>query len=116
MPWVNLDDDYAENPDNWVLSDAAFRLHTAGICYGNKHLTDGEIPKTKVHALVPRFRASALAELLVKHWVEKDDVYIIRNFLKWNRSKVQVESERERLHQVRSEAGKKGAQARWQSR
>lgn len=109
MPWVNLDDDYAENPDNWELSDAAFRLHTAGICYGNKHLTDGEIPKTKVPTLVPRFRQTALNELLAEHWIEKDRNYVIRNFLKWNRSKVQVESERER----KSQAGKKGAESRW---
>lgn len=109
MPWANLDDQYAEHPDNWGLSDAAFRLHTAAICYANMHLTDGEIPKTKVRTLVPKFRASALAELTEDHWIDKDGVYEIRNFLKWNRSKVQVEAERQR----KSNAGKKGAESRW---
>lgn len=116
MPWVNLDDDYAENPDNWTLTDAAFRLHTAGICYANSHLTDGHIPKTKPRTLVPRFRPAALEELLQDHWHEQGDAYVIRNYLKWNRSKAEIESERERLRSVRSEAGKKGAAARWQTR
>lgn len=110
MPWANLDDQFAEHPDNWDLSDAAFRLHTAAICYANAHLTDGDISKSKVRTLVPRFRASALGELIaVGHWIDKGDVYEIRNFLKWNRSKVQVAAERQR----KSNAGKKGADKRW---
>lgn len=109
MPWANLDDQYAEHPNNWDLSDAAFRLHTAAICYANKHLTDGEIPATKVRTLVPRFRAAALRELLADHWIDKGDAYAIRDFLDWNRSKAQVQAERER----KSRAGKKGAEKRW---
>lgn len=109
MPWANLDDQYAEHPDNWDLSDAAFRLHTAAICYANKHLTDGDIPKSKVRTLMPRFRAAALEELLRDHWIDKGDTYHIRNFLKWNRSKAQVLAERER----KSVGGKKGAENRW---
>lgn len=109
MPWANLDDQYAEHPNNWDLSDLAFRLHTAAICYANKHLTDGAIPASKVRTLVPRFRASALAELLDGHWIDKGDTYEIRDFLDWNRSRAQVDAERER----KSQAGKKGADKRW---
>lgn len=111
MPWANLDDQYAEHPNNWVLSDAAFRLQTAAICYANKHTTDGEIPTSKARTLVPKFRPAALAELLDRgHWIDKGDVYEIRDFLDWNRSKTQIDAERER----KSRAGKKGAQKRWQ--
>jgi hypothetical protein len=110
MPWANLDDQYAEHPNNWDLSDAAFRLHTAAICYANRHTTDGEIPVSKVRTLVPKFRGTALAELLRGHWVDKGDRYEIRDFLDWNRSRAQIESERER----KSRAGRKGAQKRWQ--
>lgn len=110
MPWANLDDQYAEHPNNWDLSDLAFRLQTAAICYSNKHLTDGELVVSKVRTLVPKFRTSALTELLDKgHWIDKGAYYEIRDFLDWNRSKAQVEAERER----KSKAGKKGAQKRW---
>lgn len=110
MAWANLDDQYAEHPNNWDLSDAAFRLQTAAICYANKHLTDGEIPASKVRALVPKFRRSAVLELLAcGHWIDNGTTYEIRDFLDWNRSKAQVEAERSR----KSKAGKKGAEKRW---
>lgn len=109
MPWANLDDQYAEHPNNWGLSDAAFRLHTAAICYANRHLTDGRIAANKVRSLVPKFRKVALDELLADHWIDKGDEYEIRDFLDWNRSRAQVETERER----KRSAGRKGAQNRW---
>ena len=111
MPWANMDDEFAEHPKNWELSDAAFRLHVSAILYANRHLTDGDIPASKVRTLCPRYRAAALAELLTNdHWVDKGEFYTIRDFLDWNRSRAQVEAERER----KSKAGKKGAQKRWE--
>lgn len=116
MPFANLDDQYAEHPNNWDLSDAAFRLQTAAICYANRHLTDGRIPASKVRTLVPKFQRRALDELLVAHWLDLGDAYEVRDFLDWNRSKEEVEGHRDHLSKVRSEAGKKGARARWQSK
>lgn len=111
MPWANLDDQFAEHPNNWTLSDAAFRLHTAAICFSNRYLTDGEIPKSKVRSLVPTFRKAAVAELIDKgQWLDKGDAYEVRDFLDWNRSRAQVQVLRER----KSRAGKKGAESRWQ--
>lgn len=110
MPFANFDDNYAEHPKNWALSDAAFRLQTAAICYANRHLTDGEVAASKVPTLVPRFKKAAVVELLACGlWIDKGDVYAVRDFLDWNRSRAQVEAERER----KSRAGRKGAQSRW---
>lgn len=110
MPFANLDDQYADHPNNWVLSDAAFRLQTAAICYGNRYLTDGEIPKSKVQTLVPKFKRSAVDELVDQgHWLDKGDMYEVKDFLQWNRSRVEVKAAQER----KSRAGKKGAQSRW---
>lgn len=110
MPWANLDDQYAEHPNNWDLSDAGFRLHTAAICYANRHTTDGEIPASKVRTLVPKYRAAAVTELLTRgHWIDKGESYEIRDFLDWNRSRAQIAAERER----KSKAGTKGARKRW---
>jgi hypothetical protein len=110
VPWANLDDQYAEHPNNWILSDAAFRLHTAAICYANKHKTDGRVVVSKVPTLVPKFKRAALVELLDRgHWIDKGEEYEIRDFLDWNRSRAQIEAESER----KSQAGRKGARKRW---
>lgn len=118
MPWVNKDDQFPEHPKVWGLSDAAYRLHDSGICYCNRHLTDGLISADKVPSLVPRFRKATLIELVEKGiWIALlgGETYEIHDFLDWNRSRDQVLADRERLRAVRSEAGKKGARARWQN-
>lgn len=119
MAWVQLDDEFPEHPKVWALSDAAFRLHTAGIAFCNRQLTDGFIRGDKVPALVPRFRKSTLAELVDRAlWLPIMDghIYEIRDYLQWNKSKELITEERDRLKAVRSAAGKKGAQKRWQNR
>ena len=110
MPWANFDDQFASHPKIVPLSDAAFRLHVSGICYCAKHLTDGLIGAEAVPTLRPRFRPTMLAELVDRGlWLQHGDVYEIRDYLDWNRSKEQVESERNRKRQ----GGRKGAEARW---
>jgi hypothetical protein len=114
MPFVNLDDQMPDNPKIIVLSDAAFRLQVSGLAYCNRHLTDGFLPVAAVPQLVPRFKKAALTELMHgRIWIPADGGYRIHDYLDWNRSKEQVTEDRERLRKVRSEAGKKGAQARW---
>lgn len=111
MAWVNKDDQFPEHPKVWALSDAAYRLHDAGIHYCNRHLTDGRIPAVKVRSLVPRFRQSALNELTDRAmWLPTaNGNWEIRNYLDWNKSKAEVEAARE----ARSKGGKKGMQKRW---
>ena len=62
MTWVVLDDKMPEHPKNVGLSDGAFRLHVSGICYCNRHLTDGIISADMVAQLMPRYRKSFLDE------------------------------------------------------
>lgn len=119
MPWVNKDDQMPEHPKVWALSDAAYRLHDSGICYCNRQLTDGLISADKVPTLVPRYKKQTLAELVERGiWTSLMDgsAYVIHDFLDWNRSREQVLEDKARLRAVRSAAGKKGAQARWQNR
>jgi hypothetical protein len=118
MPWVNLDENFPEHPKNDSLTDGAFRLHVAGICYCNRQLTDGLIAADKVARLVPRFRQKALDELIDRGlWIRLDTIqcYEIHDFLQWNRSRGEIKEHQERINRVRSEAGKKGAAARWQT-
>jgi hypothetical protein len=114
MAWANFDDQFPKHPKVIGLSDAAFRLHTSGICYCNQYLTDGVIAAEAIHLLVPRYRKRSLDELLDRQlWVPRADDYEIHDYLDWNRSRSEVAAEKERLHKMRSEAGKKGADARW---
>lgn len=117
MPFLNLDDNFAEHPKVDGLSDGAFRLHVSALCYASRHLTDGRIESDKVPRLVPRFRRKMLTELLDRRlWAEHPGGgYAIHDFLDWNRSRAEIQEQRDRLHKVRSAAGRKGAAARWQT-
>jgi hypothetical protein len=108
---VNLDDAFTDHPKVAGLSDRAFRLHVSGICYSNRHLTDGLVPASVVPRLVGGSHGKALVELIDRGmWRHVlDGAYEIHDYLDWNRSREQVLAERER----RSKAGRKGAEARW---
>lgn len=113
MAWVNLDDNYPDHPKVDALSDGAFRLHTAAICWCNRHLTDGFVEVARVPRLVPRYKAAYLEELMHGGlWEPADGGYRLHDFLDWNRSREEVE----RRRQKRSEAGKKGMESRWGKR
>jgi hypothetical protein len=117
MTWANFDDQFPKHPKVVGLTDAAFRLHTSGICYCAQFRTDGVISAEVVPLLVPRFRSRSVDELLDRRlWVPRDVDYEIHDYLQWNRSRAQIDEERTRIQKVRSEAGRKGAASRWQNR
>jgi hypothetical protein len=114
MPFLNLDDNFADHPKVDGVSDGAFRLHVAGMLYAAKQMTDGYIPATRVPRLTRTFKPRYLAELMESGlWKPADRGHVIHDYLDWNRSREQIETDRERVRKVRSEAGKKGAKARW---
>jgi len=43
VSWIRLDDNFFDHPKVIGLSDRAFRVFVKGICYANRHLTDGVI-------------------------------------------------------------------------
>jgi hypothetical protein len=95
MPYLMMDDNFADHPKIDGLSDGAFRLHVAAMCYAAKHLTDGAIPAVRVPRLTPRYRPALLKELLkIGLWVEHDQDYRIHDFLQWNKSRQWWERER----------------------
>jgi hypothetical protein len=111
VPFANFDDSFADHPKVARLSDGAYRLHSSGILYCNRYLTDGRISVNQASRLIPKYRASYLLELVAGglwHHIGNDE-YSIHDFLDWNRSREQVESDRER----KRKAGKKGAESRW---
>lgn len=118
MPWANLDDQFPDHPKVVNLSHGAFRLHVAGICHSSRYLTDGRIDASVVPRLISRYKPAMLAELTAGDrplWVPVVGGYEIHDYLEWNRSRAEIQEHQSRLRKVRSEAGKKGARARWQS-
>lgn len=114
MPFLNLDDNFADHPKIDALDDAAFRLHVSGLLYCSKHLTDGFIPTNRVGRLTPSYADQVLEELMHgRLWLPANGGYSIHDFLDWNRPRAEVEEERERKRKQRSEAGRKGAAIRW---
>lgn len=111
MPWANFDDQFPKHPKVLPLTDAAFRLHVTGICYCAQYATDGIVPAETVPLLVPRFKPRTLEELLERGlWHTHADGFEIHDYLDWNRSRLQIEAERERKRR----AGRKGASRRWE--
>lgn len=89
MPYLNLDDGFAEHEKVDALSDGAFRLHVSGMNYCARKLTDGIVPKHRVHRLVPTYRPGYLAELMrgpKPMWLPHLDGYEIHDYLEWNKS------------------------------
>jgi hypothetical protein len=111
----------SEHPKIVGLSDGAFRLHISAIMYANRFLTDGVIAFDAVVRLTPRFKTAHLDELLNRRiWTEESvngssRIFEIHDFLDWNKSRAEVEEQRGHISKVRSEAGKRGARARWGS-
>lgn len=87
MPYLNLDDGFADHPKVDALSDGAFRLHVAALCFCAKNTTDGVIPAHRVTRLTRTYKASQLAELLrCAMWRMHPEGYEVHDYLDWNKS------------------------------
>lgn len=105
MPHAEFDDNYAEHPTNWALSDKAFRLHTAAICYANRYLTDGFIDADQVPRLIPRYTKRALEELIDhRRWMPCLGGYKIRDYLDWNPSAAEVHDRRKKARERKAKS------------
>ena len=96
MSWVRLDDVFPTHPKMIAAGGDAGWLHVCALCYCAEHLTDGVIPKAMVPRLSDRENPERLAARLVEVnvWQIEEDSYRIRDFLDYNRSRAEVESER----------------------
>jgi hypothetical protein len=116
MTWVKLDDAFTDHPKLAPLSNRAFRLHVAALCYCARHLTDGYLSAAQARALdranVAADRASSNgrghahgslpASSVVEGqlrdaglWEADGDGWRIHDYLRYNPSRRQVVGERE---------------------
>lgn len=94
MSWVRIDDSAVDHPKILKLTDSQFRLWVKGLCYCQKHLTDGYVPS---EALKPmQARAGDAARLCeVSLWEEAPGGFQVHDFLQWNDSRERVTERRE---------------------
>lgn len=110
MPYLNTDDGFPEHPKVDALTDGAYRLHSAGMHYAARTLSDGAVPKNKVDRLKPGYKPSQLKELLdgrlwhvggqgcgTEHCpIGQPSDYVIHDYLQWNKSREWWEERRRR--------------------
>lgn len=128
MPWVKLDDHFADHPklaaiDAWERPLAVF-LHIMALCWCNRHLTDGFVPKAAVERLAPELvdydyergniSPTLIASKLVACglWEENQAFYIIHDYLEYQPSREEVLA----LRETRSQAGRKGGLSKSQAK
>lgn len=109
MTWSKFSDDFTD--DCWILTDAAYRLHTDGIIWSNRKLLDLCIPKEDVARFAKR--PDAVMELLEQgFWVDVGSAYVIRHHAQYQRSREAVIKQQE----VNRENGGKGGRPKGKAR
>lgn len=119
MGWVRLDDGLCMHIKTFTVLDLdSIGLWTLCLAFCAHELTDGFVPDEYIVARVPRRDpAKTVAKLIAAGWMEKvEGGYCIPQYLDYNPSRAEVEENRERVHKQRSEAGKRGAEARWRGK
>lgn len=115
MPYLNLDDGYSEHRKVDALSHGAFRLHTSGLCYCARELTDGFVPTHRVARLMRDYKLGYLNELLeAAMWLPVDGGFDIHDYLEWNKPRSwwieKREKDAKRLAEWRAKHPKKGGE------
>lgn len=109
MPWVRIDENAMDHPKFLAISANAWRLWCEGLCYCQKHLTNGLISRLALKCF--RYYSPASMKMLTEPlvagkgplWHEQTDGDVtVHDYLDWNDS-------RERVIQLRE-----GAKARRQ--
>ena len=115
MSWLKIDDGFAEHPKVSELTDRAFRLHMAALCFCARNLTDGILTARSVKVVCALTSAAPrhIAELRdAGLWVGRGDGWVVKDYLDYNPDAESVKA----LREQRREAGRLGATRRWHSK
>ena len=95
--WIKLHDNFFRNPKVLAAGDDAALLYVQGLCYCSDSETDGRIPTTALRHISGHRSAQSLARILVREglWKETATGWEVHDYLKVQRSKAQIEGERE---------------------
>ena len=127
MAWVRLDEEFAEHPKLANAGPLAGMMQVAALCYCNRHLTDGFIPRGQAPKLItcdglyrerngqvlPVTWRDVVQDMLNEGlWEEVDGGYQIHDYLEFQPSKEDVLSSREQKREAGSKGGQAAAKAR----
>lgn len=118
---VWLDDEFPEHPKVEALDDDLARwLYVAGLCYANRNLTGGRIPKGAALRLTDKASRKLIDKLLASPvpghgplWEDHGDHYRIHNYAPKQQSAEKRRAEKQQEKERRSEHARRAAEARW---
>ena len=118
---VWLDDEFPEHPKVEALDDDLARwLYVAGLCYANRNLTGGRIPKGAALRLTDKASKRLIDKLLATPvpghgplWEDHGDHYRIHNYSPKQQSAEKRRAEKQQEKERRSQHAKRAADARW---
>jgi hypothetical protein len=114
LPWVRIDEEFPDHPKVVGAGPLGIAMQVAALCYCNRHLTDGFVPRSAARRLIDLDGLGVSAEdvistmLGVGMWSRVDGGYQIHDYDIYQPTRAQVLAERERNR----EAGRKGGLAR----
>lgn len=107
--WIRWDVGYFRNPKARALGKDGRALHLASSCWSADNLTDGHVPAHMLPMLCAEAEvrpATAKTLVSVGVWIVEEDGWTIHDFLEHNKSKAEVEAERDKWK--RDKAGQRG--------
>lgn len=104
MPWLRIEDNFAEHPKVIDLSDAAFRLHVTALCHCARNLTDGFMSDKAIRHAAAKTATPMVRELVgAKLWIRTAGGYVVHDYLKYNPSRDKVLADRDAAKERRSQ-------------
>ena len=100
MTWVRLDDSFAQHPKVMEAGPLAMAMQVAALCYCNRHLTDGFIPRSVAPTLLNLeempYRWKAVVDVLigVGLWEQTKEGFLVHDYTKYQWTRAQVEAEK----------------------
>lgn len=97
MTWVKLDDAFPTHPKILAAGDEAAWLFVCGLCHSSRHLTDGLVATAVLGRLTGLRRPERYAQRLVEAglWLVEEGGWRINGYEEWQRSRADIEAERE---------------------
>jgi len=112
MPWLRLDDGFAENEKVLPLSSPAFRLHVTALLACSRNLTDGFVSDARFVTVAATARVTRRYAAELENaglWQRTQDGWIVNDYLDYNPSAEKVKAERQQAaeRQARSRAARR---------
>jgi len=116
VAWVKIDDNFADHPKIASAGPLGMALQVAALCYCNRYLTDGFIPRAMAPRLVyfegfaePHDVITRLIEVGI--WIEVEGGYRIHDYLEYQPSKADIEATASSAERLAPRAARRKAKA-----